>query len=46
MWCITSAIVMMALLWISAGPGWAAWRRRRSLSETAPAPLESRSPHA
>ncbi len=30
MWCITSAVVMVALLWVSAGPGWAAWRRRRS----------------
>jgi uncharacterized membrane protein len=29
MWCITSAVVMMALLWITAGPGWAAWVRLR-----------------
>ena len=29
MWCITSAVVMMALLWVSAGPGWAAWQRLR-----------------
>ncbi|MES0340216.1 MAG: vitamin K epoxide reductase family protein, partial [Anaerolineales bacterium] len=24
MWCITSALVMMALLWVATGPGWAA----------------------
>jgi uncharacterized membrane protein len=30
LWCITSAIVMMALLWISAGPAWAAWQRLRT----------------
>ena len=29
MWCITSAVVMMALLWITAGPAWAAWQRLR-----------------
>jgi uncharacterized membrane protein len=29
MWCITSALVMVALLWVSAGPGWAAWQRLR-----------------
>ena len=29
MWCITSAVVMMALLWISAGPAWDAWNRLR-----------------
>lgn len=29
MWCITSAIVMMALLWVSAGPAVDAWRRLR-----------------
>jgi uncharacterized membrane protein len=29
MWCITSAVLMMALLWISAGPGFDAWRRQR-----------------
>jgi len=37
MWCITSALVMMALLWITAGPGWAAWRRLRgNTPSTAP----------
>ncbi len=29
MWCITSAIVMLALLWVTAGPGWFAWQRLR-----------------
>jgi uncharacterized membrane protein len=29
MWCITSAIVMLALLWVTAGPGWKAWLRSR-----------------
>jgi uncharacterized membrane protein len=29
MWCITSAVVMMALLWTSAGPAWDAWNRLR-----------------
>ncbi len=29
MWCITSALVMTALLWISAGPAWDAWHRLR-----------------
>ncbi len=29
MWCITSAIVMMALLWVSAGPAVDAWHRLR-----------------
>ncbi len=29
MWCITSALLMMALLWLTAGPGWAAWQRLR-----------------
>jgi uncharacterized membrane protein len=29
MWCITSAVVMMALLWISAGPAADAWHRLR-----------------
>ena len=27
MWCITSALLMLALLWVSVGPGWAAWQR-------------------
>ena len=29
MWCITSALLMLALLWVSAGPAYAAWRRLR-----------------
>jgi len=29
MWCITSAIVMLALLWVTAGPAWKAWQRSR-----------------
>ena len=29
MWCISSALIMLALLWVTAGPGWAAWRRLR-----------------
>jgi uncharacterized membrane protein len=29
MWCITSAIVMLLLLWLSAGSGWAALQRIR-----------------
>ncbi len=33
MWCITSALVMVAVLWISAGPGWAAYQRLRGRSD-------------
>jgi uncharacterized membrane protein len=33
MWCITSALVMLGLLWVSAGPGWAAWQRLRDASD-------------
>jgi uncharacterized membrane protein len=29
MWCVTSALTMLALLWLLAGPGWAAWMRLR-----------------
>lgn len=29
MWCISSALVMLALLWVSVAPGWAAWQRIR-----------------
>ena len=29
-WCISSALIVTALLWLTAGPGWAAWRRLRS----------------
>jgi len=32
MWCITSALVMLALLWVSVGPGYAAWQRLRGRS--------------
>ncbi|MEA2025532.1 MAG: vitamin K epoxide reductase family protein [Chloroflexota bacterium] len=34
MWCITSAVVMLALLWITAGSGWAAWQRLRGSTPT------------
>jgi len=30
MWCLSSAIIVTALFWITAGPGWAAWRRLRT----------------
>ena len=30
MWCITSALTMLALLWFTAGPGWEAWHRLRA----------------
>jgi uncharacterized membrane protein len=33
MWCISSAIVMLALLWVTAGPGWRAWQRSRGGTE-------------
>lgn len=29
MWCISSAVVMTVLLWLSAGAGWQAWQRLR-----------------
>jgi len=29
-WCLSSAIIVTALFWITAGPGWAAWRRLRA----------------
>jgi uncharacterized membrane protein len=29
-WCIASALIVTALLWLTAGPGWAAWRRLRT----------------
>ena len=29
MWCITSALTMLALLWLLARPGWLAWLRLR-----------------
>jgi uncharacterized membrane protein len=32
LWCITSALVMLALLWVSVGPGYAAWQRLRGTS--------------
>ena len=40
MWCITSALTMLAILWLLARPGWEAWRRLRG----APTTLET--PHA
>jgi uncharacterized membrane protein len=30
MWCITSALTMLALLWLLAGAGWSAWQRLRA----------------
>jgi uncharacterized membrane protein len=33
MWCITSALVMLALLWVSVGPGYGAWLRLRGASD-------------
>jgi len=29
-WCVSSALIVTALLWLTAGPGWAAWRRLRT----------------
>jgi uncharacterized membrane protein len=40
MWCITSALTMLALLWLLARPGWLAWCRLRG----APAPVETPRP--
>jgi uncharacterized membrane protein len=28
-WCLSSAVIVTILLWLAAGPGWAAWRRLR-----------------
>ena len=33
MWCITSALTMLALLWLLARPGWLAWLRLRGRGE-------------
>jgi uncharacterized membrane protein len=33
MWCITSALTMLALLWFLARPGWDAWGRLRARRE-------------
>jgi uncharacterized membrane protein len=30
MWCLGSAVVVTLLLWLTARPGWAAWRRLRA----------------
>jgi len=30
MWCITSALTMLGLMWLTAGRGWAAWQRLRA----------------
>ena len=30
LWCLTSAIAITGLLWLTAGPGWAAFGRLRS----------------
>jgi uncharacterized membrane protein len=33
LWCITSALTMLALLWLVARPGWEAWLRLRGRRE-------------
>ncbi len=39
LWCLTSALCIVGLLWFTAGPGWAApGRFRRPASSTASAP--------
>jgi uncharacterized membrane protein len=30
LWCLSSAVIVTALLWLSAGPGWRAQQRLRS----------------
>jgi len=30
LWCLSSAIIVAALFWLSAGPGWEAWKRLRT----------------
>jgi len=30
MWCLASAVIVTALFWFSAGPGWEAWKRLRT----------------
>ena len=30
MWCLASAIIVTGLFWLSAGPGWEAWKRLRT----------------
>jgi len=29
-WCLSSAVIVTALFWLSAGPGWEAWKRLRT----------------
>ncbi|MBU1493643.1 MAG: vitamin K epoxide reductase family protein [Actinobacteria bacterium] len=29
-WCLSSAVIVTALFWVTAGPGWTAWRRLRT----------------
>ncbi|MCJ7726793.1 MAG: vitamin K epoxide reductase family protein [Acidimicrobiia bacterium] len=29
-WCLSSALIVTALFWLTAGPGWAAWQRLRA----------------
>jgi uncharacterized membrane protein len=30
MWCVSSAVIVTALLWLTAAPGWDAWQRLRT----------------
>ncbi len=30
LWCLASAVIVTALFWLSAGPGWEAWKRLRT----------------
>ncbi len=30
LWCLASAVITTALFWLSAGPGWGAWKRLRT----------------
>jgi uncharacterized membrane protein len=42
MWCITSALVMLALLWLTAGAGWAAYQRLRGSAPSSGLPAGER----
>jgi uncharacterized membrane protein len=41
MWCITSAVVMMALLWVTVGRGWSGLQRLRDGGSTSPVAVRS-----
>ncbi|MCJ7781785.1 MAG: vitamin K epoxide reductase, partial [Acidimicrobiia bacterium] len=34
LWCLTSALCIVGLLWLTAGPGWAAFQRLRGSRST------------